>query len=93
MTQVHYGCPNGQHDAGSCDGCDTCRKANILGLCKSGRHVWIDEESAAKCCNGYRRELVIVQQRSDLLEVQSGTLQYEPESEAWFGRRWVKEEA
>jgi hypothetical protein len=27
--------------------------------CKSGRHEWLFEEDAQKCCNGYRRVLVI----------------------------------
>lgn len=27
--------------------------------CKSGLHEWIDEKDAQKCCNGFRRVLVI----------------------------------
>lgn len=27
--------------------------------CKSGRHVWTRQEDAAKCCNGYRRVLIL----------------------------------
>lgn len=25
--------------------------------CKTGRHTWTNEENAAKCCNGWHREL------------------------------------
>jgi hypothetical protein len=25
--------------------------------CKSGRHDWLDEASAERCCNGWHREL------------------------------------
>jgi len=27
--------------------------------CKSGNHAWIFKEDAEKCCNGFRRVLVI----------------------------------
>lgn len=30
-----------------------------MARCTSGRHEWLAIEDAAKCCNGYRRELVI----------------------------------
>ncbi len=26
-------------------------------ICTSGRHTWIDEASAERCCNGWQREL------------------------------------
>jgi hypothetical protein len=29
--------------------------------CRSGSHTWITAADAAKCCNGWRRELVIEQ--------------------------------
>ena len=29
--------------------------------CKSGKHWWIDEADAQKCCNGWHRELRIAQ--------------------------------
>lgn len=28
-------------------------------LCKSGRHFWLNPADADKCCNGYRRILVL----------------------------------
>lgn len=59
--------------------------------CASGRHEWIDPASAAKCCNGFRRELVIVRIRADLAGLDS--VQYDEESEAHFGFKWVKEGA
>ena len=31
--------------------------------CATGRHVWLNDADAARCCNGYRREL-----RLDTLE-------------------------
>ncbi|MDO8725129.1 MAG: hypothetical protein Q7J35_03560 [Candidatus Methanoperedens sp.] len=27
--------------------------------CRSGQHTWLFKEDAAKCCNGFRRVLVI----------------------------------
>ncbi len=27
--------------------------------CKSGQHLWLFKEDADKCCNGFRRVLVI----------------------------------
>lgn len=27
--------------------------------CKSGRHAWLNRGDADKCCNGYRRVLVL----------------------------------
>jgi hypothetical protein len=27
--------------------------------CRSGRHTWADPDDAARCCNGWRRQLVI----------------------------------
>jgi len=88
MIQIHYGCPAGAHAAESCDNCDTCRKAGNLGLCSSGTHVWIDEVSAAKCCNGFRSELVIVRERADLAGLRS--VQYEEEAETHYGFRWTR---
>lgn len=31
----------------------------MASLCKSGKHYWLDETSARKCCNGWRRVLVV----------------------------------
>jgi hypothetical protein len=28
-----------------------------MATCKSGRHTWTDEASAARCCNGWHQEL------------------------------------
>ncbi len=28
-------------------------------LCKSGKHTWLSKADADKCCNGFRRMLVI----------------------------------
>ena len=30
-----------------------------MSICKSGQHNWLFPEDAKKCCNGYRRVLVI----------------------------------
>jgi len=29
--------------------------------CKSGRHWWLHADDAAKCCNGYKRILIVPQ--------------------------------
>ena len=34
-----------------------------MNTCQSGRHTWLSATDAARCCNGYRREL-----RLDTLE-------------------------
>jgi hypothetical protein len=28
-------------------------------MCASGRHTWTDPDDAARCCNGWRRQLVV----------------------------------
>ena len=34
-----------------------------MNTCQSGRHAWLSDADAMRCCNGYRREL-----RMDTLE-------------------------
>lgn len=30
-----------------------------MAYCKTGRHLWTNDEDARRCCNGYRRVLEI----------------------------------
>jgi len=47
--------------------------------CKSGSHWWLHEEDAAKCCNGWRRILVL-----------GGGQNQQACAGVQLGRRWVK---
>ena len=47
-------------------------------LCKSGKHRWTNQDDAEKCCNGYRRVLVI-----------GGGTNQQPAGGVMCGRRWV----
>lgn len=37
--------------------------------CKSGRHSWMNPDSAIMCCNGYHRELRHIHQNNDDAEL------------------------
>ncbi|MBA2704808.1 MAG: hypothetical protein H0U60_13265 [Blastocatellia bacterium] len=52
--------------------------------CKSGKHHWTDPEAAAKCCNGWRRVLLVGAEalaKADRPRVQDGT---------WIGFCWER---
>ena len=36
----------------------------MAGYCVSGRHYWLTEDDRQKCCNGYRRVLVLSSDRA-----------------------------
>jgi hypothetical protein len=53
-------------------------------LCGRGRHAWLSEEDAAKCCNGWHRELRVGDTRGcDRVAVHDGVL---------YGYVWVRDE-
>lgn len=51
-------------------------------VCKSGRHWWLNKEDAEKCCNGYRRILVL-----------DGGHNQQECAGVMVGRKWVRDEA
>ncbi len=52
--------------------------------CKSGKHTWLRQEDAAKCCNGYRRILVLGDQPPNSRNIQTV-------AGVQAGRVWMKE--
>jgi hypothetical protein len=38
---------------------DPSTSRNETPTCRSGRHTWTDSEDAKRCCNGWRRQLVV----------------------------------
>ncbi len=59
--------------------------------CKSGRHTWLDEADAAKCCNGWHRELRVAQTTlSEALPADAQHVRHE--SGADVGYVWVRDE-
>ena len=57
-------------------------------FCKTKRHVWLQKEDAMKCCNGYKRELVM----GDQIPEDAANVQVEEDTGVRFCRIWVKVE-
>ena len=47
-------------------------------MCKSGNHSWLSQADADKCCNGFRRQLLIYPKASEC-----------DSFHGWFGYKWV----
>lgn len=55
--------------------------------CKTRRHTWLRAEDAAKCCNGYKRILVL-----NPNSAQASNIAYDAQACTSYGRAWVKDE-
>ncbi len=62
-------------------------------FCKSKKHVWSNKEDAEKCCNGYKRVLVVRNINDEALPEDAKAVKIDPETGMQWGRIWVKEEA
>jgi len=57
--------------------------------CKSGNHTWLFKEDAEKCCNGFRRVLVIG--NVDIAPKDCDRVCHEPlPGGVMYGYRWVQ---